>query len=145
LVVVASFVIGACDDGDANPAQPAPRNTRFAQGLFDSIPRYPRSDPLSPASEQKGVVVQTFGVQGTTPELVLEWYTDELDGWANVRRPQMFGRRAWRGVWERGDRRLLVSAGPAPTFEQDPADLEQSKTQYSLTLGKPGEQVLEPT
>jgi hypothetical protein len=144
-VVFAAVVVlatAACGDDDARPAQPAPRNTRFERGLFDEIPRYPRSDPLAPASEQKGVVVQSFGVQGTEPDTVLDWYADQLSGWANVRRPEPFGRQAWRGVWEREDQRLLVSAGPAPTFEQDPADIEQTTTQYSLTLGKPGVRVL---
>jgi hypothetical protein len=60
-----------------------------------------------------------------------------------VRSPQAFGRAAWRGVWERANRRLLVSAAPAPTFEQDPADIEQTTTQYSLTLGEPGARVLD--
>jgi hypothetical protein len=143
VLVAATLLTGAaCDGGDSSPTQPAPRNTRVQDGLFDRIPRYPRSDPFAPASEQEGVTVQSFGVPGTTPEVVLDWYADELEGWTIVRRPQPFGPSAWRGVWEREDQRLLVSAGPAPTFEQDPADIEQSTTQYSLTLGEPGERVL---
>jgi hypothetical protein len=145
VLVATSILIGACGDGSSSPSQPAARDTHGEEGLLDRIPRYPRSEPLARASEQGGVTVQTFGVEGTTPEQVLDWYRDELAGWTSVRRPRPFGRTAWRGVWERQDQRLLVSAGPAPTLEQDPADIEQTTTQYSLTLGEPGERVLTPT
>jgi hypothetical protein len=127
----------ACGGGTDEPeAQPAPDLTRFTDnGTFDAIPRYPRSEPASPRREIEDAIVRTWAVRNTTPEAVLEFYRTTLpgQGWDQVQPPIQVN-RSWRGSWLRDEGTLEVSAGPAPTIDDDAADAADPSVQYSLTL-----------
>ncbi len=125
--VALTILIGACGSND-RATQPAPGVTSFTGGGFDQLPRYPRTDPLGARNDAGGVSQQSFKASGATPEQVVGWYRDHLDGWTVVDPPHPTGAADVEGVWEKGDRQLRVTAGPAPTV--GPA----TTVQYSLIL-----------
>jgi hypothetical protein len=130
------LVLAGCgdDDGgaaDGTEAQPAPDVTVFQEGDFDGIPLPPLADEAGERSEQDGVVVQSFFVRNRTPEDVLRFYEEQLDGEV-VTSPEANG-DAWRGTWLRDGRQLLVSAVPAPAAGDD-----EVVTQMSLELSPAG-------
>ena len=137
LAAVMVSVVGSCGGGAEEPeAQPAPGVTRFTEdGIFDTIPTYPRSDPLGPRREVRDATVRTWSVRNATPEQVLRFYADALvaDEWDEMEAPHAVN-KSWRGSWRRQGATLQVSAGPAPTVEQPEPASPDPIAQYSLTL-----------
>ncbi|MDP9403498.1 MAG: hypothetical protein M3P85_09215 [Actinomycetota bacterium] len=112
-------------------AQPAPGVTRFAEGEFDQLPRYPRSDPASDRTEKADSTARSFKVRNASPQQILDFYASRLEGWRPLEAPREIGKSTYRGVWTKEDRRLTVSAAPAPGF----AEPDEVVSQYSITLG----------
>lgn len=125
--------LAACgDDRSKGPeTQPAPDVTRFVEGEFDQLPRYPRSDAVGDRNEKDGVTARTFKARNATPQQVLEFYASQLKGWHQVEAPREIGSAAYRGVWTKDGRRLTVSATPAPGVSES----DEVVSQYSLSLG----------
>jgi hypothetical protein len=135
LLVVA--VAAGCDSsGSGTSTQPAPHGSTFSKDAFASIPRYPGSSATGPRSYQDGVTVQSFEVASASPRTVLSWYESRLQSWELIRRPEASGSTDWRGEWQRGRRRLLVSAAPSPALANKATTA--TSTQFSLELGDPG-------
>jgi len=136
LLFAVTLAAGACGGAESDEGtQPAPGVTTVEQGLFDDIPRFPRSEPLAPRHEENAVVAQSFRAFGATPRGVLEHYVGSLPGWDLVEPITQTGTTDYRGRWVRGGWSLLVTAGPAPTTsDANQADIPEPHTQYSLTL-----------
>ncbi len=133
------ILLGAgCDStGSRASTQPAPHESTFSKGTFDSIPRYPGSSSTGPRSHKDGVTVQSFAVSSATPRAILTWYKSRLSSsWELIRRPGASGSTDWRGEWQRSKRHLLVSAAPTPALGNDAS--AAATTQFSLELGDPG-------
>lgn len=131
---VAAFcvLLGSCGRDEPTQTQPAPDGAGFAQGAFDDIPRHPRSTELGPRTEKDGVVAQSFKTQGASPEQVLAWYSENLQGWTVDEPASKIGSSAYRGRWLRDDRFLVVSASTAAALPD--AGAGDVVTQYSLSL-----------
>lgn len=136
LLVALALGSQACADAEPREGtQPAPDVTTFEQGVFDEVPRFPRSEPLGSRSEKGGVVAQSFRAFGATPKSVLDYYTRSLPGWEQVEPITQTGTEDFRARWARDAWTLLVTAAPAPTTSDgNQADVPEPKTQYSLTL-----------
>lgn len=136
LLVVIGLASQACADAETREgAQPAPDVTTFEQGVFDDVPRFPRSEPLGSRSEKAGVVAQSFRAFGATPRAVLDYYARSLPGWDQIEPITQTGTEDFRGRWAMDGWTLLVTAAPAPTTSDgNQADVPEPKTQYSLTL-----------
>ncbi len=128
LVLVA--LAGCSDREEREGAQPAPDVTTFEQGRFDDLPLAPRSDPVGLRSEKEGVVSRSYTAKGTTPEQVLRFYEQNLQGWRQVEPVHQVGTSTYRGTWAEGEWLLEVSAGTAPTVDDRP----EVQAQYSLVL-----------
>lgn len=133
LAVALTLVLAACGSERVRgpEAQPGPGVTSIVEGQFDKLPHYPRSNPVNERTEEDGVTVQTFQVENANAEQILDFYARSLPGWDQVEAPHQVGVGTYRGVWQRGDRRLTVSAGRAPTLAEGDAVVSQ----YSLRLG----------
>ena len=126
---------GCASRGADQAAQPAPGVTTFEQGRFDNLPQYPRSEPLGPRTEERGVVARSYKVPGASPEQVLDFYRNALQArWSMVAPVEKLGVGTFRADWVNDDHRLRVTATQeGDVLSQDDA----SKTvvaQYSLTL-----------
>jgi hypothetical protein len=129
LLAVAVLLVAGCRTGGPGDAQPAPEVSGFRQGGFDELPRYRGSEELGVVSEDGDVVTQSFSAEGTSPELVLDFYRKELEGWTSLGREDVGD--ALREDFRDGDgNRLEVSA---TTLSQGGSDL-QPTVQYSLVL-----------
>lgn len=129
----AFLLVGCGDDGDQPDTQPAPGTIEFREGVFNDIPRYPRSEEAGPRSSTDGVIAQSFRAEGASPQLVLEWYQDKLKlDWRVDRPVSEIGVGTYRGRWASEDHFLIVSATAAPTLPEPTADTVV--TQYSLSL-----------
>ena len=142
-LATALTLTGCSSSGSRASTQPSPHQSTFAKGAFDDLPRYPGSTPVGAKRHPKGVTVQSFVVSSDVPQQVVSWFADHLTGWSVLQPPAPFGTEAYRAVWQRNDRRLLVSSGPAPTIEQQSVQ-QRPKTQYTLTLGDAGIAVTGP-
>lgn len=135
LVVVALGSHACAGAASREGTQPAPDVTTFEQGVFDDVPRFPRSEPLGSRSEKAGVVAQSFRAFGASPRAVLEYYARSLAGWQQVEPITRTGTVDFRARWATDRWTLLVTAAPAPTTSDgNQADVPEPKTQYSLTL-----------
>lgn len=146
LAAVALVGAGCGDDDEVQRGvgdQPAPGTDTFEQGLFDEVPRYPRSGPLGPRSEaeESDVVAQSFAGIDVLPEDLLAFYAQELPvaapPWEQLRGPEQIGAGTWRGTWVRDAWQLTVSAQEAPSLDDALGpDAAQGTfySQYSLTL-----------
>ena len=134
LVLGALAVAGCGRDEAREGTQPAPGTNTFEQGVFDDLPRFPRSEPLGPRTEEAGTVSQSFRAEGVTPEGVLDYYETALEGWEPV--PEAARTAApFRQRWARDDWTLVVSASEAPALpDQTPTASGPVATQYSLVL-----------
>lgn len=131
-----ALAASACTDPESEEGtQAAPDITTFEQGVFDDVPRFPRSEPLGARSEKAGVVAQSFRALGTTPRSVLDYYARSLPGWEQIEPITQAGTADFRARWARDGWTLLVTAAPAPaTSDGNQADVPDPKTQYSLTV-----------
>lgn len=140
MVALAVFAAGAAcgggtDDARGSGAQPAPDVTTFEQGVFDEIPRYPRSEPLGPRSEKDGVVAQSFEARDASPAQVLDFFQQRLESWDLISQPAPIGEGTYRGQWARAKWILTISSTPAPTLEPDSEPAQGTLlSQYSLSL-----------
>ncbi len=123
-----AVVAVGCGSGTSRPAQPAPSVTAFTGGAFDQLPRYPRTEPIGTRNDSGAISEQSFTATGATPEQVLNWYGDHLSAWTVVDAPHKTGAADFAGEWTMGDRRLRVTAGPAPTIGSE------TTVQYSLIV-----------
>jgi hypothetical protein len=147
LTVAALVLVGAgCGDDDddsgkaaatslPSAAQPAPGESTFEQGNFDTLPRYPAGRPVSDRNDQGNVSVQSYMVTSVSPGQILDWYASHLSGWTQDGPVQQIGPNAYRGQWQRAGDKLLVSSAPAPGLEQNSSEVT---SQYSLTLTRTG-------
>ncbi len=140
LLMVVVLGAQACGDAESREGtQPTPEVTTFEQGVFDDVPRFPRSEPLGSRSEKGAVVAQSFRAFGATPRAVLDYYTGSLPGWEQVEPVAQTGAADFRAKWAKDGWALLVTAAPAPTTSDgNQADIPEPKTQYSLTLSPTG-------
>lgn len=132
-VVAVVLLVGCGGDGEPPEALPSTDDTTFATGRFDDLPRYPRSSPLGERHEEGDVVAQSFKADGATPEMVLRWYAERLDGWTVVESPHRIGVGTFRGRWSDGDHVLVVSSTEAPAVTEQPTGAGPT-VQYSLSL-----------
>lgn len=143
LALAVAVSVAGCDMGGDDPsidAQPSPEVTTFEPGLFDALPRYPRSEPISERTEEDGVISQSFAARDTAPGQVLQYYRERLADWDLVDQPQDIGEGTYRGIWARESWTLTISATPGETV--DPETLEPvgeaaegvPVAQYNLTL-----------
>ena len=134
--VAMSLVFASCSPSDEG-TQPAPAVTTFEQGDFDGLPLPPRSEPLGQRNEEDGVVSRSYAVRDTSPELVLEFYSQHLPASAVVEQPHEIGVGTLRGRWLLDGRELTVSATVEDTLEAIERFGEDVGviTQLSLSLG----------
>lgn len=137
-VVAACAVVAGCgggDDSTGSEAQPAPGATQFQEGNFDELPLLPGAEATNDPAVEDDVTTQSFTTSSATPVRVMEFYDRELeqDGWRVVRRPAQLGaEETHRGVWQKDDQQLVVSATElSGTDEQG----DTRTTQFSLNLG----------
>lgn len=127
--------VGCGSEEEPPAAQPVPGVTTFEPGRFDDLPQYPRSEPLGPRSEEKGVVSRSFKVRGASPEQVLNFYVDALEEpWRLVTEVEKLGAGTFRADWTAEEYRLRVSATREPELDSQDDASETFATQYSLTL-----------
>ncbi len=136
LAVVAAVLLGACASEEPDPvAQPAPDVTTFERGLFDDLPRFPRSEPLGPRNEEDGVIARSFKVPGAAPEQVLEFYRHALEeNWTMLAPVERLGVGTFRADWLSDDYRLRVSATRESELDSRQDASNTVVAQYSLTL-----------
>ena len=130
------LVLIGCRQSDPDPvAQPAPGVTTFEGGRFDDLPQFPRSQPLSARTEERGVIARSYKATGASPQQVLEFYRDALgQRWTIVTGIEKLGVGTFRADWVGEDYRLRVSATRESGLDS-PNDASQTVvTQYSLTL-----------
>lgn len=123
------------DDGSFPEAQPVPGTDLFGEGDFDQIPLPPLAEPISEIAVQGDSTAQSYEVRGFTAEALIDFYRERLadDDWDQVGSIVETGPDAFRGVWQKTDQRLEVSAGPAPGLgEQETAGREI--IQFNLLL-----------
>lgn len=130
LALTLAFLAAACGDDDVRDTQPSTDDPAFTDGAFDELPRHPRSDEVGSRTEKDGVVAQSFEARNATPQQILEWYTERLEGWSMIGTVEAVGEQAVRGRWTRGDDELTISATSAPTL----AENGEAVSQYSLSL-----------
>lgn len=123
----------ACGNDERVPEAQPTRWDAFTEGRFDDIPLAPRSRAVSELSEKADVVAQSYEVRNTSPEGVLRFYRDNLDGWTMVGDIEHIGVKTYRGVWRDEGYELTVSATDAPTLSE-PGEV---RSQYSLSLASP--------
>ncbi len=131
-----AVVLAGCGSRDADPAtQPAPGVTTFEEGRFDNLPQYPRSEPLGPRTEKRGVVARSYKAPGASPEQVLDFYRDALAArWSMVSPVEKLGVGTFGADWVGEDFRLRVTATrEGDVLSQDDASRTVA-AQYSLTL-----------
>lgn len=139
VVSLAVLVTGCGGGGNENPAtraQPSPNVTTFEPGVFDEIPRHPRSEPVGERSDENGVITRSFAVRDAEPTTVLQFFEDRLSAdWELVSQPQEIGVDTYRGTWARDNWILTISATRAETVDAD-SDAAQGTyfSQYSLNL-----------
>lgn len=129
-------LVGCSGSGGGGSGAARPGRVNGAVSRFDDLPRYPRSRALGArVRSDKGVLVQTFAVPETTPEVVAGYFDDRLPqhGWTAVvpARPDAAG--SARGVWRDGNLHLVVATSQAPTL-QDPGAAQRVSSQYSFVL-----------
>ena len=126
-------IVGCGDDERAAETQPS-RWGGPTEGPFDDIPLLPRSDALSEVSEKEDVVAQSYAVRNRTPEGVIDFYLENLTGWAMIGEVEQ-GQTGdtFRAKWRDEGFELIVSATSAPTVEEQ----GETRTQYSLSLASP--------
>ena len=132
----ALLVLGGCGTDNDEGTQPATDVPSFEQGAFSDLPLPPRSEPVSERAEEAGVVSRSFAARDTSPEAVLEFYAQELDGAVVLAPPEEIGAGTRRGRWLLGDRELTVSAtreDPLEAVERFGDDVGVV-TQFSLSL-----------
>lgn len=136
LAAALAVAISGCGDGDDGPeAQPVPGASTFQEGNFDQLPRFPGAEGVEEPVVERDVTTQSFTTESATPGRVMDYYERELDeaGWRAAEPPQRIGaERTYRGVWQKGDQELVVSATTFAGFD-DPGG--GRTTQYSLSLG----------
>lgn len=131
IVLLVLAPLACSNDTEPGDAQPAPDVSSFAPGGFDDLPRYRGSQEAGPRSEDGDVVSQSFFVEGATPEMVINFYENELQGWEN-RGVRDVGEALTAEFREPGEdgRRLEVSA-----TKTESGGLDHTQTlQYSLVL-----------
>lgn len=133
LASLLALAAGACsgDSAESNDAQPAPEVSTFAPGGFDDVPRYRGSQEAGPRSEDGDVVSQSFFVEGADPQMVIDFYRNQLQGW-EFSGERDVGDALTAEFTEPGEggRRLEVSAG---VTNRGGLDMTQT-LQYSLVL-----------
>lgn len=133
--VVSVLAVAACDS-ERRSDQGQDNISTEERNRFEKLPRHPRSDPLGELTEVDGSLVRSFTTENTTPATVIQYLTTALEnrGWEAVEGPHRVGPVAFRGTWTRERSQVLVSAGPAPTVDQDDASVNDLEVQYSFTL-----------
>lgn len=121
-----ALLLPACSGDDSSDAQPAPDASVFVPGEFDELPRYRGSEEIGTRSTDGDVVTQSFSAEGTSPELIIEFYRGELTGWEET--PTDDVGEALRTEFRRDGQRLEVSA---TTIDMAGPD-QQPTVQYSL-------------
>lgn len=124
----------ACGGDDQGPeAQPDPDASRFVEGDFDDLPRYPRSEPFGPKSEKRGIITQSFRATGATPDAVIEYFRTAMQqrGWEPAE-PVFRDDTASRVDFVTDEHRLEVSAVVADANDSESTD--NAAVQYSLVL-----------
>ena len=131
--LLAVFLTGCREAGPV--AQPAPGVTTFEEGRFDDLPQYPRSEPLGPRTEKRGVVARSYNVPGASPEQVLDFYRDALQArWSMVTPVEKLGVGTFRADWVDEDYRLRVTATQEGDVLNQDDPSRNVVVQYSLTL-----------
>lgn len=150
LLAVAGLALFGCRDDqaatDGGPVDqenggevPTPGITAFTAGDFDAIELPRGADEASEKSERDGVVSQSFFAQQTSPEQIMDFFSDSLalEGWEVVEPVSQRGTDSIAGAWAKDGRRLEVSALLAQGVENE-------RTQFSIVLLpglEPGESV----
>lgn len=137
LAVVVILAFAGCGGDDPPPdadqgAVPDVADTGFAPDAFDDVTIPAGATPVNAATEEDGVVAQTYEITGRSPEQVLSDFAASLpgEGWDVAMPPEPSGTQGWRGEWVRDDEVLTISAAPF-----DPADGARV-SQFSLVLSQ---------
>ena len=108
LLLTACGATGGFADDQANAAG------TLEAGELAGLPTPGGAAPFGAPAQKESAVTQSFKVTGLTPQQVLDFYTSALrdQGWSASNAPMEHGENVWRGLWERNDRLLQVSAEP---------------------------------
>jgi hypothetical protein len=102
--------------------------------MLEGLPRYPGSNPIAGPNKKAGTVAQSFEVEGVPTRSVINFYETHLPGWQQITSRQL-SPRASRARFVQDHTRLTVSAGRAPTLEEDETAINRARVvQYSLVL-----------
>ncbi len=128
--------VTACSGSASSKAsRPPGRSPRSLSAVFDALPRYPRSRAASSRTKSTaGVLIQSFTVNGVTPDQLMTWFGDQLSrsDWIPVPTSQQGTDR--RREWKRQHRTLVVTSAPAKTAGASATPTSQ----YSLLLSPEG-------
>ncbi|MEE8600463.1 hypothetical protein [Euzebya tangerina] len=116
---------------EAGEEMPAAGPDTVVDGELAEIPLPTASQPLSPASQEDGVTVQTFSLRASSVEDAIAHFEEVLPplGWSQIDADASGddnddGEQQLQSRWAMGDQELLISAAP----------LEQDDSQFSLQL-----------
>jgi hypothetical protein len=132
MIVVGALALGACggDDDDTTANDQSTESTATTQASnessvaagddmalvrddFDGVPLPEGAEPGDDTIERDDFVVESYVVDGPSPEDVLGFYLDQLGdaGYEPVYEPRDAGGGVWRGLWTIGEaQQLIVSA-----------------------------------
>jgi hypothetical protein len=134
LLASLALAAAACGGGDdVAKAQPVPGAASFDEGGFDELPRYPGAEAVADPTVENDVTSQSYTIATATPDRVFEQLADDLGaaGWTAVEEPETGADDTFRGVWQRDDQEVVLSA----TTFADPDGTDEETTQYSYSLG----------
>ncbi|MDY7099664.1 MAG: hypothetical protein S0880_00615 [Actinomycetota bacterium] len=134
-VVGLALFAGACGDAQEPPGQLEGVGQRFDPLTFDDVPRPANAEAVSSSSEG-GIEHAELEIGGTSPELVIDWYSNRLGelGWEpSVEVAEQIDGDLY-GTWVKDNRTLVVVASPGE--EED--DGTTGPVPLSLTLGPAG-------
>jgi hypothetical protein len=131
--VALALAAAACGDDDVEEAQPVPGAASFGEGGFDDLPRYPGAEAVSDPTVEDDVTSQSYTIATATPDQVFDQLADDLSaaGWSAAEEPETGADDTFRGVWQRDDQEVVLSA----TTFADPDGTDEETTQYSYSLG----------
>ncbi len=135
-VLAALVAMAACGGDGRSGANPTPTRAGSNISVFGQLPRYPGGRPAaSRTRNDNGIVTQSFLVDGTAPETILEFFDRQLAGrgWAIADATSRGATTAPRAVYRKAGRHLVVTSALAPAAGEHDAAADVN-SQYSLLL-----------
>jgi hypothetical protein len=133
ITAVVGVVLAGCGNDPPDGAPEVPGATVLDDGVFDDLPRFPRSEVLGLPSSKAGVVAQSFRAEGASVDRVMTFFEGALTerGWLPAE-PVHRAPGPGRADYLRGEQRLELSAIDVEDRDGDVGN--EAVVQYSLLL-----------